>query len=164
MLSLQIFLLRRFLIFKRYKGKINHNCLEVISPNIPPYIHLEKRLESKSSIICQAEKLNRAFINIFNNAFKAIIDNGIIFVHSYDYDERVWIEIEDNGHGFDSESHQNAFEPFFSTWQREGLGLFMVKTFVKLFKGEIEIQKSSIGGAKIIMCFPAKEIMAPSPN
>jgi len=84
--------------------------------------------------------LNRVFINIIKNATQSIPADkeGVIAVSATVSNQRVEVEITDNGMGIASEIHDRLFEPNFTTKSGgSGLGLAIVKNIVESFNGNI---------------------------
>ena len=73
-----------------------------------------------------ASELNQVWTNIIDNALDAMNGEGEIRIKTYQEDQRVIIEISDNGPGIPAEIQSRIFEPFFTTkapGQGTGLGL-----------------------------------------
>jgi len=71
--------------------------------------------------------------------------------------EYVQISLSDNGCGMDTQTLEQAFEPFFSTKELSkgtGLGLSMVYGFVKRSHGTIQLYSELAHGTKVNMYFP----------
>ena len=90
--------------------------------------------------------------NLIENAFKWC-DKKVI-VSAIQLNENIQISIEDDGPGIDD----NEKERILLRGQRadqntpgHGLGLAMVNNILLLYKGEMEISESSLGGAKIVI-------------
>jgi len=83
------------------------------SPNLP-------RIEAYAS------ELNQVWTNIIDNAIDAMNGRGEISLRTYAEDNRVVVEIADNGPGIPEQIRSRIFEPFFTTkpvGQGTGLGL-----------------------------------------
>lgn len=83
------------------------------SPNLP-------RIEAFAS------ELNQVWTNIIDNAIDAMNGKGEIKLKTYEEDNRVIVEITDNGPGIPEEIQSRILEPFFTTkapGQGTGLGL-----------------------------------------
>lgn len=68
------------------------------------------------------------------------------------------IIIEDNGPGLDAKYYDKIFEPFVRvdssrTLPGTGLGLSLVKSIVQLHNGWVNLDKSTLGGLKVILKF-----------
>ncbi|MBN1550325.1 HAMP domain-containing protein [bacterium] len=97
------------------------------------------------------ELLQRAFINILENAFEASPESGhinIVLENGYDDLEYTKISITDNGPGFPQEILARAFQPFFSFKDNgTGLGLANVKKIIDVHGGSVFIRNQKHGGA-----------------
>jgi len=73
-----------------------------------------------------ASELNQVWTNIIDNAADAMDGNGQIILRTYKEDERVVVEIVDNGPGIPGDIQTRIYEPFFTTkppGKGTGLGL-----------------------------------------
>jgi signal transduction histidine kinase len=73
-----------------------------------------------------ASELNQVWTNIIDNAVDALNGKGEIKIKTYEEDQRVVVEITDNGPGIPEEIRSRIFEPFFTTkapGHGTGLGL-----------------------------------------
>jgi two-component system nitrogen regulation sensor histidine kinase NtrY len=75
--------------------------------------------------------LERALLNLIENALQAVGESGGVTVHvrlEVDESPRIVVEVEDSGVGLEGEAQARAFEPFFSTKTGgSGLGLALVR-------------------------------------
>ena len=80
--------------------------------------------ESLPLIPAHGSGLNQVWTNLLDNAADASHGNGTIQIHTRQEDDRVIVEIEDDGPGISEEIRTRIFEPFFTTKaQGEGSGL-----------------------------------------
>lgn len=96
-------------------------------------------------IQCLPSQLNQVFMNLLVNAAQAMGQaRGRIVVRSGRLgDERVWIEIEDNGSGMPEAVRQRVFDPFFTTkpvGKGTGLGLSLSYGIIRKHNGSIEVR------------------------
>ncbi|HLO14209.1 MAG TPA: ATP-binding protein [Anaerolineales bacterium] len=73
-----------------------------------------------------ASELNQVWTNIIDNAVDAMNGKGEIKIKTYEEDQRVIVEITDNGPGIPEDIQPRIFEPFFTTkapGHGTGLGL-----------------------------------------
>jgi len=73
-----------------------------------------------------ASELNQVWTNIIDNAVDALKGKGEIKIKTHEEDQRVIVEITDNGPGIPEDIQLRIFEPFFTTkapGQGTGLGL-----------------------------------------
>jgi PAS domain S-box-containing protein len=116
---------------------------------------------------CVLDQLNQVFLNLIVNSAQAISEHpkpgvtGLIQVRTHQVGDAACIEIEDNGPGVPDTLKNRIFEPFFTTkpvGKGTGLGLSIVyDTVVKKHRGSIEIQDSSLGGAKFVVLIPLSQ-------
>lgn len=131
--------------------------------------NLDPALEAISA---DAIKLGQVFVNIFTNAFHAMIDGGTLYVRTYMTqatgvgshiggerseafqagDKVAVVEVEDEGTGIPDSTLSKVFDPFYTTkptGHGTGLGLSVVKSILDLHRGTISIQNRASGGAKV---------------
>ena len=80
---------------------------------------LEKEYQKLSEITCNASQINQVVMNLLVNAAQAISDFGLIGISTGASEDKVWIEIADNGRGMMTEATQKNFEPFFTIKDRQ---------------------------------------------
>ena len=81
--------------------------------------------------------LGRVFFNIINNSIVHNPDGCTISISESVQDQKVWIEIRDNGCGIDEAVIQNSDELLQG---RHGLGLSMTRKIVKAHGGTLGIR------------------------
>src|ERR1700689_2588389 len=87
-------------------------------------------------------ELNQVWTNIIDNAIDAMGGQGELRVRVHCDDNRVVVEIADNGPGIPEEVQAHVFEPFFTTkgvGEGTGLGLDTVQRIVKKHRGNIQL-------------------------
>ena len=107
--------------------------------------------------------VHSAMLNIIENAIDACIRDKTkrshkIILGARKHEEKIILEIIDNGIGMDSETQDKIFTPFFSSkgTKGTGLGLFIANAIIEQHGGEINV-KSSIGkGTVFQMIIPQK--------
>lgn len=95
--------------------------------------------------------LHSALLNIIENGIDACIEDKTkksheIIFGARRHEDRIILEIIDNGSGMDSETQDKIFTPFFSSKGNRGtgLGLFIANTIIEQHGGEIKV-KSNVG-------------------
>lgn len=103
-------------------------------------------------------KIKQVLKNLLNNSIEAIGEKkGDIRVRVKKSDNRVIIEVVDNGIGMDETEFERAFEVDYSTKEiGTGLGLFIVKRIVDLHKGNIDIHSQKHKGTRVILDLPER--------
>jgi signal transduction histidine kinase len=104
-----------------------------------PYINYEPE---KESIMIKLDKihLTRIITNLITNAIHALknTEKPSIEVRLKEFEDRVLIEVEDNGDGIRNEDAAMVFEPKFTTKSSGmGLGLPMVRNILEAYNGKI---------------------------
>jgi signal transduction histidine kinase len=103
--------------------------------------------------------LKNILINLISNAIKFSDEAGTITVTSEVVDGEAKISVEDQGLGISDEDKEHLFSSFFRgrnaiNIQGTGLGLHIVKRYLDLLKGEVDL-KSKLGeGTTISVTIP----------
>lgn len=113
-------------------------------------------------IQADSEKILRVFYNLIGNANKYVARNGEIGLYSQKLDDKIIIEIEDNGPGMSEAQLNNLFVLYYRSEEAEksavkgsGLGLFIVKTIVEAHQGTINVTSQPGRGSKFTVQLPA---------
>lgn len=121
-------------------------------------ILLNTRLASPDdTVYADPRALHHVLLNIIGNAMDAVKENSekrIEIVTSKD-NNKIWIEIKDNGHGFSESQMKSIFKPFYTTKpDGTGLGLVIVKKILTRMNGEIEIESVENVGTIVSFSIP----------
>lgn len=111
-------------------------------------IIIEVDIKENIKICALENELTQAILNILNNSKDALVEKNldikIIKIKSYIKDEKVYIEILDNGGGIKKDIIDKIFEPYFTTKfqaQGTGIGLYMTRTIiVNHIQGQIDVK------------------------
>jgi signal transduction histidine kinase len=96
--------------------------------------------EDLPRIWSSAGELNQVWTNLIDNAIDAVEGNGNIKVRTSRENDRIIVEVVDDGSGIPEEIHSRIFDPFFTTkeiGEGTGLGLDIVRRIVAGHGGEI---------------------------
>ncbi|GAB3198291.1 signal transduction histidine kinase [Pontibacter aydingkolensis] len=100
--------------------------------------------------------LEQVLINLITNALRAVQDRQspqIILVAKLQ-DEKVAIEVHDNGTGIPEEILENIFIPFFTSHKEgSGIGLSLSKHIILLHKGTIQVESKEGVGSTFKLLF-----------
>ncbi len=103
-------------------------------------------------------RIEQALVNLLRNALQAA-PGGLVRISCQTSEhEGVLFRVEDDGPGVSGDTVQQVFEPFFTTkppGKGTGLGLALVQNIVEEHGGEIEVERSELGGALFIIRLPA---------
>src|SRR6266542_508261 len=123
----------------------------------------DKSIE-KINIIPQ--DIGRVLLNLFNNAFYAVMEKKkqqgeayepTISVCTKKVDGKIEIHVRDNGVGIPQKDVDKIFQPFFTTkptGQGTGLGLSLSYDIIKAHSGEIKVETKEGEGAEFIIEIP----------
>ncbi len=119
--------------------------------------------ENIPKINCYPGKLSQVFMNLVTNAVQATrlpnrqpIDR-VINVRSYLSDNKICVEIQDNGNGIPVEIQEKIFEPFFTTkevGEGTGLGLGIVAGIVGEHSGQLTFTSNPNEGTTFLITLP----------
>jgi len=104
----------------------------------------------------RADQLQQVFMNLIDNARKAMPDGGVLEVRSFRKGGGVCVQFADTGIGIPEEAGDKIFEPFFSTWGGAGLGLSLAREILQEHRGSIEVYSRSNGGTIVLVRLPTR--------
>ncbi|MHA1152948.1 MAG: sensor histidine kinase, partial [Alphaproteobacteria bacterium] len=124
-------------------------------------------------VSCDSEQIGRALTNLLQNGVDAVagraaegataLEPGRITVRLIDDGTLRAIEVEDNGRGLPRTNRHRLTEPYMTTRdQGTGLGLAIVKKIMEDHGGDLSLEDSDAGGARIRLIFPSPEEPAES--
>jgi len=139
---------------------------EIIEQTISLFINVFKSIEFETfyssdvptPIRVDPDQMKRVFGNIFDNAIDAMGEKGKIKIYStYNRsNQRLQIEVLDQGPGISIKDKDKLFLPHFSTKKKGmGLGLAIVNQVLSEHNGSIEVENIDPHGAKFIIQIPA---------
>jgi signal transduction histidine kinase len=114
------------------------------------------------------QRLQQVFVNLLTNAIKFTPKGGRITVSGRRVDEKVEIQVQDNGAGIDANVLQNVFEPFAQAHAIRdealgglGLGLSITREIVLLHAGSIDASSAGPGhGSTFTVRLPVSAALA----
>jgi PAS domain S-box-containing protein len=125
-----------------------------VQPNLPP-------------ILVDDAQVSRALGNILTNAINYTPDGGQISVHAYRQDNRIGVEIRDNGIGIHPEHLARIFDRFFRADAARGtdaggvgLGLTIARRIIEAHGGDIEVESELGQGTTVRVWLPVVEGLA----
>lgn len=175
-------LVNQILDFRKYetgKGNLNLsglNLKDCIEKWMDAFSLLAVRKHIHLSLVCDeehdysntldGEKTESIFFNLMANAFKFTPENGRISVRltKLTHDGKVWhrFTITNSGNVISPEYINHIFERFYQIDSRHsggsGIGLALVKTFVDLMDGRIEVTSSESEGTVFTVTIPVTPV------
>ena len=116
--------------------------------------HIVFRVEAPASLTVQvdAEKTQRALLNLLANAFKFAPDGGRVSCRLQADERRVRMTVDDSGAGVAPPLRKLVFERFGGS----GLGLAIASELLQLQAGTIRAEDSPLGGARFVVELPTQ--------
>ncbi len=105
-------------------------------------------------------QLQQVFLNIINNAFAAVDEEGQIKISiSRPDSDSVRISIDDDGIGIPEEDLEHIFEPFFTTKEENGTGLGLSVTYgiVQKLGGQTKVTSKQGEGTCFTVILPTRQ-------
>jgi signal transduction histidine kinase len=150
---------------------------------IKPYLELRRQTVAVAvepnlgPIEVDASKISDVVINLLVNAIKFTPDGGTIGLEAHALaPARDWVKVSvtDQGLGVSSADQPHLFEPFFTGFDTLrhssgdyqfgkrgiGLGLWLVKTFVELHAGRVEVSSTPGSGSTFTFILPRSSMVA----
>ena len=125
--------------------------MNINASDILPQIHAEEGM------------LLQILLNLILNALDACDDHGHIDISVFEGgNEKIMIQIKDDGHGIADEIKDDIFKPEFTSKPRgegTGLGLAISKELIHSMHGSLELICSDQSGSCFQICLPTKEMI-----
>ncbi len=124
--------------------------------------HTELEYEGKEEIFCDKKLLKNILINLITNAIKFSGEGTQITIRARVNQEKAVISVSDQGIGVAEEDVQHLFSSFFRganavNIQGTGLGLHIVKRYIDLMHGTVEVKSKLNEGTTISITIPVKK-------
>ena len=119
-------------------------------------VAIKLKLSKISEVKADRNKMIEVLTNLILNAIEAM-SKGEIVISSYEKDDKVVIEISDNGPGIPPENMNRVFLPFFTTKKEgTGMGLALTQRIIADHGGSIELKSTHGVGTSFFLSFPKK--------
>jgi signal transduction histidine kinase len=104
---------------------------------------------------CDPELLKQVLLNLLMNAIQSMPDGGDVVMSAMPRDERVLIEVKDEGCGIRPEDRDRIFDPFFTTKENgSGLGLSVAHQIVEQHGGMLSAEANPGKGMTFSLLLP----------
>jgi signal transduction histidine kinase/CheY-like chemotaxis protein len=124
------------------------------------HFHLINNVEN-GLILGDRDKMEQVFTNIINNAVKYSPNGGDIHIRLYHQNDRILVDIKDEGLGIPNGSLKMLFSKFFRIDNSDrrriggtGLGLAIVQEIMKAHNGEVTVHSEYGKGSTFTCSFP----------
>jgi signal transduction histidine kinase len=117
---------------------------------------IEKYFEHPLNIEASEEDLVRVFVNLIENAFKAMAGKGTLTARVYRTNGYAAVDISDTGVGIPADKLDKIWRPDYTHWegkQGTGLGLMICKKAVENHEGTIDVTSTVGAGTTFTIKF-----------
>jgi signal transduction histidine kinase len=126
---------------------------------LPEGIDLTVDVDPSAPLVrADREQITQVLVNLVQNALDAAKTSGSprVFVGVLRHAQGALLCVDDNGPGIAPSDRERVFEPYYTTKDEgTGLGLSIVKRIVSDHGGQIELDQSPLGGARVRIVLPA---------
>ncbi len=109
-------------------------------------------------VVVDPAQMSQLLLNLTKNALAAVatVDSPVVAMRSLRRDQKVVLEVHDNGHGIAAEERDKIFDLFYSTRKGgTGLGLAVVQRIAEIHDGELEIDSEPGVGTTVRLVLPS---------
>jgi PAS domain S-box-containing protein len=158
-------------------GSIVKEAIQLLRASLPSTIEIRQQIMSKDDVaLVDPTQIHQVLMNLCTNASHAMREKGGLLevsltrVELDHYDiisypdlkpgQYLKLSVSDTGHGMDSDTLQQIFDPYFTTkepGEGTGLGLAVVHGIVKQHDGAISVQSEAGKGSTFEVLFPLIE-------
>lgn len=117
--------------------------------------------EQLPTLECDPEQLKQVLLNLVINAIQATSGDGEVVLRSSRQEDRILIQVRDQGCGISPQNLDRIFDPFFTTKENgTGLGLSVVHQIVEQHGGLLTAENNRDKGMTFSVLFPARPVRA----
>lgn len=117
--------------------------------------------ENVSDVTADAKKFKEILYNLMENALKFTPENGTITIKASVKNDEIIVSVEDTGIGIEDKDKERIFDPFVQVdgsntrrYGGAGLGLVLVKEYLKMHNGVIWVESEPGKGSKFTFKVP----------
>lgn len=115
--------------------------------------------DEKIWVVADPQKLESIFFNLLSNAIKFTPKYGQIMIHFNRDKNNITIMVKDTGMGIPEDELENIFTRFYRSknnnqLQGTGIGVALVKKYIELHQGNIEVKSIENVGSEFILQLP----------
>jgi signal transduction histidine kinase len=139
------------------------NALCILASRIRGKVQLRREYDGPVMVRGDPNQFTQLFLNLVTNALDAVDGDGTLRIRilgpgNREKEDRVAVEVEDDGPGIPEEHRHRIFEPFFTTKEvgkGTGLGLSIAYSIAKRHNGELSCRPASPKGTVFRVTLPA---------
>lgn len=136
-------------VFKSFPVAEMFDKVELLFRNVlqEKDIQLTTFSEPDLCLLADPHLLEQVLINLVKNSIEAIDQQGEVGLRAFRENQKICIEVIDNGSGIPEEDLENIFVPSFTTKEDGmGVGLSICRQIIQLHKGEITVKSEPLKG------------------
>ncbi|MDX1764470.1 MAG: ATP-binding protein, partial [bacterium] len=143
-------------------GELVQESLELLREKIEGRrIKIETSFDHLMPVPADRNLIRQALTNLLKNALEAVGPGGVIRIVEKKLDNRVELEIQDNGCGISEGDQKKVFEPFFtSKAEGTGLGLAITQKTIVSHQGSLKLESRRGEGTRVLLSLPTDETAA----
>lgn len=137
------------------------NALEIIKGQVEDIAVNIEYHPNLGTIWGNVSQLEAVLQNLIINSVDSFQDRDIlektITIKTYEKNNRIFLEYEDNAGGIKREVLPRVFDPFYTTkkaGQGTGLGLSIIRSIMEHHKGFIDLNVKELRGSRFLLSFP----------
>lgn len=125
---------------------------------LPPTVTVARHVDDDLSVVADPIQIGQVLLNVLTNAVQAMEQNpGTLIVRARAENDKVSLEVSDNGPGIEPDNIDQVFEPLFTTKARGiGLGLSVSRTLARANGGDLTVHSTPGSGATFTLDLPAR--------
>jgi PAS domain S-box-containing protein len=124
-------------------------------------LHLDNKIEENINVFADRKMLLSIFQNLVSNAIKYTPDGGKIIISAKRNEDKIIVEVKDNGIGMPEKIKEQLFTPQMTSLSQArednkgaGIGLLLVKGFIEKIGGEIWVESTEGVGSSFYFTLP----------
>ena len=133
------------------------DCLLLVQ--IPKKITVQDYTEDRPKLELDVPNIQRAFVNIINNAIAAMPEGGELRISSRASEDNVEFSFADTGSGMTQATLNTLWVPFKTTRAKGvGLGLAICKRIIEAHSGSISVDSALGKGTTFLVTLPLRPV------
>jgi signal transduction histidine kinase len=129
-------------------------------------VECSNRCPPQLQLVGDRQRLSQVLVNLLTNAYDASRPGDEVEIFAFEKQDRVQLEVMDQGRGIPEQVRESIFEPFFTTkkpGEGTGLGLSLVHKIIQEHNGEIEVDSVPGLGTRVVIRLPLQAPAAQAP-
>ena len=133
-------------------------------------IRLQTELEPMFSVEFDITLIKEVVVNLIENAIKYTPRGGQIEIMSTETEDSIYVRVRDNGEGIRPEDIDNVWGKFTRGRDQDlkskgsGLGLYLVKYFIELHGGQVNLESKLGSGTTVSFTLPLNDDTSEAPE